>query len=70
MPYVLPYGVNSGVLFLKFDKMKEFEFEKKIFALFDIYIKRLQLPEQDLLNILFYNQTGLNQNWFLQAAVQ
>jgi lipopolysaccharide biosynthesis glycosyltransferase len=57
-PIVAPHGINSGVLFLKFDKMKEFQFERKITNLLDVYMNHLKLPEQDLLNILFSNQTG------------
>jgi lipopolysaccharide biosynthesis glycosyltransferase len=58
IPVVGSYGINSGVLFLELNKLREFEFDKKMMNLLDIYMEKLFRPEQDLLNILFANQTG------------
>lgn len=58
------YGVNSGLLFMKLDDLRRFDFVKKI-----IEIRRRSkfriIGDQDMINILFYNQTGKKRiYWF------
>lgn len=58
VPWVWKYGVNSGMLLMRLDRMREFDFEKKIIqtATFPKY-KESIMGDQDLLNILFHNQS-------------
>lgn len=58
VPAYGPSGLNAGVLFMRLNKLREFDFEKKILNLIPIYKSRLQFAEQDLINILFHNDTG------------
>jgi lipopolysaccharide biosynthesis glycosyltransferase len=58
IPLVKRYGINSGVLFLRLDKLRKFELDKKMMQTLDLWIKKPITAEQDLLNILFSNQTG------------
>lgn len=56
-----PTGLNSGVLFMKLDQLKEFEFEKKInqVASESKYTKVI-VGNQDIMNIVFNKEPGLN----------
>lgn len=61
VPAVWNSGLNSGVLFMRLDRMREFGFEEKIqnLLLNTTYHSRLAFPEQDLLNILFYKNISI-----------
>jgi lipopolysaccharide biosynthesis glycosyltransferase len=50
---VRPYGLNSGIIYMNLDKMRQFGFELKITDLLDEYKPKLAHPEQDLMSILF-----------------
>ena len=58
VPAIFDSGLNSGVLFMRLDRMREFDFEKKIINLWRIYFNKLVYPEQDLLNIIFHDNIG------------
>ena len=51
------YGVNSGLLFMKLDDLRRFDFVKKIIEIRKRSKFRI-IGDQDMINILFYNQTG------------
>lgn len=52
------YGLNSGVLLMRLDRLRDFMFEEKMIALSNDYKYRLIYPEQDLLNIVFHFNHG------------
>lgn len=60
VPALWNSGLNGGVLFMRLDRMREFKFEEKIVRLASSrqYKDKLEFAEQDLLNILFHNNTG------------
>ena len=54
-------GINSGVLFMKLDRLREFEFGKKMakVAFDDFYRKQYDLyGNQIIMGLLFRNQSG------------
>lgn len=53
VPTIWDSGLNGGVLFMRLDRMREFDFENKIIKLFEAHSDNLLFLEQDLLNILF-----------------
>ena len=53
-PFYGKYGLNSGVLLMNLTRLRNFEFEKKIFKIFQKYKKVIKLGDQDLINILFF----------------
>lgn len=57
VPLVWQYGLNSGVLFMKLDRLREFDFEKKVM---DVTLggQYSIIGDQDFINIVFHNQTG------------
>ena len=61
MPVVWNSGLNSGVLFMRLDRMREFEFERKVEDLLSnnvSLVSKIIYPEQDILNIIFYTNIG------------
>lgn len=63
VPWVWKYGLNSGMLLMRLDRMREFDFEKKIIETAAVpKYKESVVGDQDLLNILFHNQTGTERN--------
>lgn len=58
VPAIFNSGLNSGILFMRLDRMREFNFEEKMINLSVLYRDKLLYPEQDLLNILFHNNIG------------
>jgi len=61
VPSVWTSGFNAGVLFMRLDRLREFNYEKKILniVLDRKYNSKFDFAEQDLLNILFHKNTGL-----------
>lgn len=45
---------------MRLDRMREFKFTEKLNILLQIHKSKLRFPEQDLLNIMFHNETGEN----------
>jgi lipopolysaccharide biosynthesis glycosyltransferase len=60
-PVTGKFGLNTGVLFMKLDKMREFNFEGKMALILDRCLVnniRLHVAEQDLVNILFASSSA------------
>ena len=50
----LPIGLNSGVLLMNLTKMREFHFEERVFEYYEEFKTRIEIGDQDILNILFH----------------
>ncbi|KAL5288943.1 GXYLT2 family protein [Megaselia abdita] len=53
-PFYGAMGLNSGVMLMNLTRMREFEWEKKIFPIYDSYKNKIIFGDQDLINIFFY----------------
>ncbi len=53
-PYYGKLGLNSGVMLMNLTRMREFEFVKKIYPLYNEYKNAIPWGDQCLLNILFH----------------
>ena len=58
VPAVWQSGLNGGVIFMRLNRLREFDFEKKIIEIAEMYHTKLHFAEQDLLNILFSKNIG------------
>jgi lipopolysaccharide biosynthesis glycosyltransferase len=58
-PIVGRSGLNSGIIFMRLDRMREFKFEDKMMDLLEEYKSKLVHPEQDLMSILFSYYPGI-----------
>lgn len=57
-PYYGDTGLNSGVLMMNLTRIREFNATKKLTEIFKQYKNLIQLGDQCLLNILFYQYPG------------
>ena len=59
VPSVWPSGLNSGVLFMKLDRLREFSFEKRVIEVVaNDHYKSAISGDQDIVNIIFHNNSG------------
>ena len=52
-PYYGNYGVNSGVMLMKLDKMRQLKWERQITDIYETFNTRIVFGDQDLINIYF-----------------
>lgn len=57
-PFYGEMGLNSGVMLMNLTRMREFEWEKKIFPIYEKFKNKITYGDQDLINILFYYFPG------------
>lgn len=57
MPAVWETGLNGGVMYLRLDLLRKSDFVPRLLELGKEWRDRAYFAEQDLLNILFSNQT-------------
>lgn len=55
VPFYGKTGLNSGVMLMDLEKMRNIDWESKILAIYDKYKNNLQWCDQDLINIYFHN---------------
>lgn len=57
-PFYGEMGINSGVMLMNLTRMREFQWEKKIFPIYEKFKNKITYGDQDLINILFYYFPG------------
>ena len=59
IPYIAPNGTNAGVILMNLTRIREFKMYEKLAVVYRKYEKDILCAEQDLLNILFNQSTGM-----------
>ena len=62
IPVVGQFGINSGLMFMKLDELRRFDFVNKIIEIQNKTKYRIY-GDQDMINFLFHNQTGKIKFW-------
>lgn len=57
IPVIGRFGINSGLMFMKLDELRRFDFVNKIIEIKNKTKYRIY-GDQDMINFLFHNQTG------------
>ncbi|OQR70613.1 hypothetical protein BIW11_11521 [Tropilaelaps mercedesae] len=56
-PYVLPRGINSGVMLLNLTRLRAFDWSQRVAAVYEQWRERVVWGDQDIINIIFSNHS-------------